>query len=58
MLDNKAAILEMLQRFNEDLTALQWAIRCDEEDTLFEFLKKTRSIRRGVIEAKQEKMYE
>ena len=58
MLNNKEAILEMLQRFNEDLTALQRAIRWNEEDTLFNFFSKTRSIRRGVIEAKQEKMYE
>ena len=57
MLTNKDAILEMLQRFNEDLTALQRAIRWDEEDSLFEFFKKTRSIRREVIQAKQEKMY-
>ena len=58
MLSNKEAILEMLQRFNEDLTALQRAIRWDEYDTLYEFFLKTRSIRRGVIEANQEKMYE
>jgi cyclohexadieny/prephenate dehydrogenase len=58
MLNNKDAILEMLQRFNEDLTALQRAIRWDEHDTLYEFFLKTRSIRRGVIEANQEKMYE
>ena len=58
MLNNKDAILEMLQRFNEDLTALQRAIRWDEYDTLYEFFLKTRSIRRGVIEANQEKMYE
>ena len=58
MLNNKEAILEMLQRFNEDLTALQRAIRWDEYDTLYEFFLKTRSIRRGVIEANQEKMYE
>jgi len=58
MLNNKEAILEMLQRFNEDLTGLQRAIRWDEKDTLFDFFSKTRSIRRGVIEAKQDKMYD
>ena len=57
MLSNKDAVLEMLQRFNEDLTALQKAIRWDEENEIFEFFSKTRSIRRGVIQAKQEKMY-
>jgi cyclohexadieny/prephenate dehydrogenase len=57
MLNNKDAILEMLQRFNEDLTALQRAIRWNEADTLFDFFSKTRTIRRGVIKAKQDQMY-
>ena len=57
-LNNKEAVLEMLQRFNEDLTALQRAIRWGEGDELFEFFTKTRDIRRGVIEARQEKLYE
>ena len=57
-LNNKEAVLEMLQRFNEDLTALQRAIRWDEADELFNFFTKTRDIRRGVIDAKQEKLYD
>ena len=57
-LNNKAAVLEMLQRFNEDLTALQRAIRWDEGDELFDFFTKTRDIRRGVIDARQEKLYD
>ena len=57
-LNNKEAVLEMLQRFNEDLTALQRAIRWDEGDELFDFFTKTRDIRRGVIDAKQEKLYD
>ena len=33
-LNNKEAVLEMLGRFSEDLTALQRAIRCGEGDKL------------------------
>ena len=50
---NKDAVLEMLGRFTEDLTALQRAIRYDDRDALFELFTRTRAIRRGVIEAKQ-----
>ncbi|MAF48086.1 MAG: prephenate/arogenate dehydrogenase family protein [Rhodospirillales bacterium] len=50
---NQDAVLEMLQRFNEDLTALQRAIRWGEADTLYELFDRTREIRRGVIDAKQ-----
>ncbi len=57
-LNNKDAVLEMLQRFSEDITALQRAIRWGEGDTLFDLFERTREVRRGVIEAKQEKMYD
>lgn len=50
---NKDAVLEMLGRFSEDLTALQRAIRWDDGDALFELFTRTRDIRRGVIEAGQ-----
>ncbi|MBO21553.1 MAG: hypothetical protein CMM26_04130 [Rhodospirillaceae bacterium] len=50
---NKDAVLEMLGRFNEDLTALQRAIRHDDGAALFELFSRTRDIRRGVIEARQ-----
>ncbi|MGB0571410.1 MAG: prephenate/arogenate dehydrogenase family protein [Alphaproteobacteria bacterium] len=50
---NKDAVLEMLGRFTEDLTALQRAIRKDDGDALFEMFTRTRDIRRGVIEARQ-----
>jgi cyclohexadieny/prephenate dehydrogenase len=50
---NREAVLEMLQRFNEDLTALQRAIRWGEADTLEERFTRTRAIRRSIIEAKQ-----
>lgn len=57
-LNNREAVLEMLQRFNEDLTALQRAIRWGEGDKLFELFNKTREIRRDVIDAKQERLYD
>jgi len=57
-LNNRDAVLEMLQRFSEDITALQRAIRWGEGDTLFELFSRTQEVRRGVIEAKQEKMYD
>jgi cyclohexadieny/prephenate dehydrogenase len=52
-LENREAVLEMLGRFDEDLTALQRAIRRGDGDTLEELFKRTRDIRRGVIEADQ-----
>lgn len=53
-LNNKDAVLEMLGRFTEDLTALQRAIRWGDGDQLFELFTRTRAIRRGIIEAGQE----
>jgi len=52
-LANKEPMLEMIQRFTEDLTALQRAIRRGEGDTLQDLFTRTRAIRRGVIDAKQ-----
>jgi cyclohexadieny/prephenate dehydrogenase len=53
-LNNKEAVLEMLGRFSEDLTALQRAIRFGDGDALFDLFTRTRAIRRGIIEAGQE----
>lgn len=53
-LTNKDAVLEMLGRFNEDLTALQRAIRRGDGDALFDWFTRTRDIRRGIIDAGQE----
>ncbi len=53
-LNNKEAVLEMLGRFTEDLTALQRAIRFGDGDALFELFARTRAIRQGIIEAGQE----
>lgn len=52
-LNNREAVLEILQRFSEDLTALQRAIRWGEGEKLQELFTRTRKIRRGIIEAKQ-----
>jgi cyclohexadieny/prephenate dehydrogenase len=53
-LANKDAVLEMLQRFSEDLTALQRAIRWGDGDTLFELFTRTRAVRRSIIEEGQD----
>ena len=53
-LNNREAVLEILQRFTEDLTALQRAIRWGDGETLFRLFERTRAIRRPVIEAGQE----
>jgi len=52
-LNNREAVLEILQRFTEDLTALQRSIRRGEGDVLFDKFTRSRAIRRGVIDAKQ-----
>ena len=51
---NKDAVLEMLGRFTEDLTALQRAIRHDDGETLENMFRRTRAIRKSVIEAGQD----
>lgn len=52
-LNNREAVLDVIQRFTEDLTALQRAIRRGEGDTLEDLFTRTRAIRRGIIDAKQ-----
>ena len=53
-LNNKEAVLEMLGRFSEDLTALQRAIRFGDGDTLYKLFVEARAVRRGIIEAGQD----
>ncbi|MEM6828393.1 MAG: prephenate/arogenate dehydrogenase family protein [Pseudomonadota bacterium] len=53
-LNNKGAVLEMLGRFSEDLTALQRAIRSGDGETLHELFSRTRAIRREVIDQGQD----
>ena len=53
-LNNREAVLEMLGRFTEDLTALQRAIRTGDGDALFTLFERTRAIRRSIIEQGQD----
>jgi cyclohexadieny/prephenate dehydrogenase len=53
-LHNKEAVLEMLGRFNEDLAALQRAIRWSDGEALFNLFTRTRAIRRSIISMGQE----
>jgi cyclohexadieny/prephenate dehydrogenase len=53
-LHNKDAVLEMLGRFNEDLSALQRMIRWGDGQGLFDLFSRTRAIRRGIIAQGQE----
>lgn len=53
-LTNKDAVLDMLQRFTEDLTALQKAIRVGDGQQLFDHFTRTRAIRRSIIEEGQD----
>jgi len=53
-LNNRDAVLDMLQRFSEDLSMLQRAIRWGDGDTLFDLFTRTRAIRRGIIEQGQD----
>mgnify|MGYP001209001859 FL=1 len=52
-LNNSDAVLEMLQRFNEDLSDLQKTIRKKDGDKLHSFFSRTRSIRKKIIDAGQ-----
>jgi cyclohexadieny/prephenate dehydrogenase len=49
-LNNKEAVLEILQRFSEDLTAMQKAIRRSDGDYLFDVFTKGREVRRRITE--------
>ena len=53
-LANKDAVLEMLGRFSEDLSALTRAMRSGDGETLFEHFTRTRAIRRGIVEIGQD----
>ena len=51
---NRDAVLDLLGRFSEDLTALRRAIRWGDGDTLFATFERARRMRKGVIEAGQD----
>jgi cyclohexadieny/prephenate dehydrogenase len=53
-LNNKEAVLEVLGRFDDDLTALRKAIRNGDGQKLFDVFTHARGIRREIIEAGQD----
>jgi cyclohexadieny/prephenate dehydrogenase len=53
-LHNRTAVLEMLGRFNEDISVLTRAIRSGDGDALFNLFTRTRAIRRGIVETGQD----
>ncbi len=53
-LANKDAVLEMMGRLYEDIALLQKAIRHDDGDTLHKVFARSRHIRRGIVQAKQD----
>lgn len=52
-LENREAVLDILGRFDEDLTYLKRAIRHGDGDTMQDVFTRTRAIRRGIVDAKQ-----
>jgi len=53
-LANKDAVLEMLGRFNEDISLLTKAIRNGDGKALFEQFTRTRAIRKGIVDIGQD----
>jgi cyclohexadieny/prephenate dehydrogenase len=53
-LNNRDAVLEMLDRFLTDFAMMREAIRASDGETLFELFSRTREIRRGIIELGQD----
>jgi cyclohexadieny/prephenate dehydrogenase len=53
-LNNREAVLDVLQRFSEDLAMLQRAIRWGDGDTLFDLFTRTRAVRRSIVEQGQD----
>lgn len=53
-LANKEAVLDTLQRFSEDLSLLQRAIRLGDGETLFDLFSRTSVIRRGIVQQGQD----
>ncbi|MET0361894.1 MAG: prephenate/arogenate dehydrogenase family protein [Sphingobium sp.] len=53
-LNNREAVLEVMQRLTEDLNAMQKAIRVGDGDALFAAFSRTRAIRRSIIEQGQD----
>jgi cyclohexadieny/prephenate dehydrogenase len=53
-LANKAGVLDVLGRFNQDLARLVRAIEAGDGDVLFDLFTRTRAIRRGIVDIGQD----
>jgi cyclohexadieny/prephenate dehydrogenase len=53
-LNNREAVLEVLGRFNEDLSQLQRAVRDGNGQALFDLFTRTRAIRRSIVDIGQD----
>jgi cyclohexadieny/prephenate dehydrogenase len=53
-LANKAGVMEMLARFNQDLARLTRAIEEGDGVSLFDLFTRTRAIRRGIVDIGQD----
>src|SRR4029077_1841641 len=53
-LAKKDAVLDMLGRLNDDVSALTKAIRKGDGNALFEHFARTRAIRKGIVEIGQD----
>jgi cyclohexadieny/prephenate dehydrogenase len=53
-LNNRDAVLEMLDRFLADLEGVRAAIEASDGDAMFDLFTRTRAIRRGIIELGQD----
>lgn len=53
-LNNREAVLEMVARFQEDLSALSRMIRWGDGDGLFDLFTRTREVRRSIIASGQD----
>ena len=54
ILANREAVLEMIGRFSEDLSAIQKSIRWEDGDSLYKLFSKTRIVREKIIKAGQD----
>ena len=52
-MQNRGAVLDVLGRLSEDLHHLQRAIRYNDTETLVQWMRRAREVRRGVIDAGQ-----
>ena len=55
-IENRDAVLELLGRFDEDLTALKRAVRQGDGEMLQDVFTRTRAARRSIVDAKQHEL--